>query len=384
MKKLDITTNYFRTNLRILKNFIITFDNNSIKLFDLSGNLLDNVKFTNRNIRNIEIINDNYIIVATSISILIMIINFELLEFIEVLILKTSINNIFLIKKKNLLLIDSINEIKIFDIINLNEKPIQIIYLNNCNNSCLIFNQNIFISYNYENISLYQNIKGTKIYQLSSKLKLIGNKCLTKLNGKILLILLNNKKLYTLNIRNMEIRQINLPFLINKKNIKYKSFIHMYFELFIDDNYFIYKNKDNIYIYIKNILYYIKYNNNEFQFVGLVEISVFQAIYYISYKYMKLNNIEINYIFNFDSKIGDTNSFSDYKNGILYYRPNMETKKALNIKKYFFEKELKHKKILIDINKAKKYKNNFTMKRNLKAKTKKIVNYSKSFKKKYR
>ena len=88
---------------------------------------------------------------------------------------------------------------------------------------------------------------------------------------------------------------------------------------------------------------------------------------------MKLNNIKINCISNFNSKIRDSISFSDYRNSILYYRPNIETKKALNIKEYFFEKELKHKKILIDINKAKKYKNTFTMKRNLKAKTKKIV-----------
>ena len=84
-----------------------------------------------------------------------------------------------------------------FDINNLNEKPIQVISNNSFSN--FNFNGNIIISYNYEYISLFHNIKGTKIYQLSSKLKLPGEKYLTKLNGKILLILLNNEILYTMN-----------------------------------------------------------------------------------------------------------------------------------------------------------------------------------------
>ena len=383
MKQLDLKAKYFRPNLRILKNNIITFDDKLIELFDLNGNLLDLVIFKNRNIVNIEIINDNYIIVATPLSILIMKISFNLLEFDEVL--KIPINNIFLIKKKNLLLIDSINEIIIFDIINLNEKPIQIIYHNNYNKSCLILNQNIFISYNNENISLYQNIKGTKIYQLSSKLKLIGNKCLTKLNGKLLLILLNNKKLYILNIRNMEIKQIYLPFLIvNIKDIEYKSFISS--SDYINVNSFIYKNRDNIYIYIKGILYYINYINNEFQFIKSFEFDQLKAINYLSNKYNKLNNIEINCLYNFDFKeiIHDLIFFylNNNKDRISYCRPYIEIKKALNIKKFFFKKELRHKIILINNKKTKKYKDIFIMKKNLK--TKKIVNYSNSFKKKYR
>ena len=382
MKQFDLKAKYFRPNLRILKNNIITFDDNLIELFDLNGNLLDFVIFKNRKIVNIEIINDNYIIVATFISILIMKISFNLLEFDEVL--KIPINNIFLIKKKNLLLIDSINEIIIFDIINMDEKPIQIIYNNKFNYSCLILNQNIFISYNFENISLYQNIKGTKIYQLSSKLKLIGDKHLTKLNGKLLLILLNNKKLYILNIRNMEIKQIYLPFLIvNIKDIEYKSFI-MFDYIYV--NSFIYKNRDNIYIYIKGILYYIKYINNEFQFIKSFEFDQLKAINYLSNKYNKLNNIEINCLYNSNFKeiIYDLIFFylKYNKDRISYYRPYIEIKKALNIKKFFFKKELRHKKILINNKKTKKYKDIFIMKKNLK--TKKIVNYSNSFKKKYR
>ena len=383
MKQLNLKAINFRPNLRILKNYIITFDDNLIELFDLNGNLLDNVKFTNRNIVNIEIINDNYIIVATSISILIMKINFDLLVFIEVLILKEPFKNICLIKKKNLLIIDSIYKIKIFDIINLDEKPIQTIYIG-FNNSFLILNQNIFIIYNYENISFYQNIKGTKIYQLSSKLKLIRNKCLTKLNGKILLILLHNEILFTLNLRNMEIKQkIFLFQIINGYFVEYESFFHLYFSKFSGDYNIFYKNKNNIYLYNKNNLIYIKYINNEFQFIKTFEFDELKAIDYISNKYIKLKNIEINCIFNFIpyNKFYDI-KLSDYENGILYYRPIIETKKALNVKKFFFKKESKNKNILINNKKAKKYKDIFIKKKNIKVN--KIVNYSKSFKKKYR
>ena len=128
MKVLNLTANYFKPNLRILKNYVITFWENLIALYDLEGKLLDSIIFKNRIIVNIEIVNDNYMIAATSFSILIMKINFELLEFHEVFKYST-IKNIFFIKNKNLLLINSIDNIAIFDINNLNEKPIQVIFL---------------------------------------------------------------------------------------------------------------------------------------------------------------------------------------------------------------------------------------------------------------
>ena len=379
MKIINLRANSFKPNLRILKNYIITFEDKIIELYDLKGNLLDNVIFRNRNIVNIEIINDNYMIVATSSSILIMKINFEFLEFHEVLIIPfySYIKNIFLIKNKKLLVICFETKMAIFDINNLNEKAIQVIY--NASFLNFNFNQNIFISSNYEYISLYQNIKGTQRYQLSSKLKIEGKKYLTKLNGQMLMILLNNELLYTMNIRNMKITQIKLPFQINY-GTKYKELIYKFIEKYKIES-FLYNNKNNIYIYAKDRLYYIKYINNEFQFIKSFEFDELNAINYISNKYIKLNYLKINCISNFKETVF---SFvilisSNYYERILYDRPNKMIK-MINIKKPFFKKEFTHKKIFVDI--KKKNKNKFIKKKNLN--TKKIVNNPKSFKKNYR
>ena len=210
MQTIYLTANFFKPNLRILKNYIITFNKREIKLYDLKGTILDNVIFKNRDIVNIEIIKDNYIIVSFNISIIIMKINFGILEFHKIFKLLFYskifiIRNIFLIKNKNLLVIESEDKMEIFDINNLDKKPIQVIFNKSISN--FNFNGNTIISYNNEYISLFHNIKGTKIYQLSSKLKLIGRKYITKLNGKILLIFLNNEILYSLNIKNLEINK---------------------------------------------------------------------------------------------------------------------------------------------------------------------------------
>ena len=124
------------------------------------------------------------------------------------------IYNILNIKNTNLFVVSCENKMKIYDINNANEKLIQII--NNKADSFLNFNQNIFISYNNEYISLYHNIKGNKMYQLSSKLKLVGKKSITKLNKKILLVFLDNTKLYKINIINMNIEEIDISFIMMK------------------------------------------------------------------------------------------------------------------------------------------------------------------------
>ena len=131
MKIIKLSAYFSKHNLRILKNYIITFKYNSIELYDLKGNLLDNVIFRNRTIINIEIISDNYynlhcrgifekkyLIIALSFSLLIMKINFEVLEFHEVF-QYLPITNILLIKNKNLLVINSKFKMAIFDINNL-------------------------------------------------------------------------------------------------------------------------------------------------------------------------------------------------------------------------------------------------------------------------
>ena len=379
MKIINLSATNFKPNLRILKNYIITFWDDLIELYDLKGNLLDKIIF-DRHILNIEIINNNYAIIATSFSIIIMKIYSEFSEFHEFYKFYnysfSKISNIFLIKNKNLLVIESDNKMETFDINKLNEKPIQVISNNSFSN--FNFNGNIIIFYNFEYIFLYHNIKGTKIYQLSSKLKLPGEKYFTKLNGKILLILLNNEILYTMNIRNMEISQINFPFQFINERINEKN------------NGFVYNNKNNIYIYINNYLCYIKYINNELYFIKSFKFNQLKAINYISNKYIKLNNLKFNCIYNSYYHRGDYYLFNkivldkntdvfniNFKS--LFLKLNKVITK-INIKKFFFKKQLKHKQIFVDI--KMKNKNKLIRKKNLNLIKK--VNNSKSFKKQYR
>ena len=167
--EVELKASNFSLNFRITKNYIITYDLNLLKLFDLNGYLLDYIKFSEI-IINIEIINNNYIIVQLCFSIIIMKINYGLFIFLNTKKFWEIINNIIFIKSKNLLVLSLENNITIFDINNINDIPIQVIY--NKSDSCLNLNENIFISYNYEYISFYKNVIGTKIYKLLSKLKL--------------------------------------------------------------------------------------------------------------------------------------------------------------------------------------------------------------------
>ena len=317
------------------------------------------------------------------------------------------IDNILNIKNTNLFVVSFKNKMKIYDIKNANEKLIQTII--NKTYCFLTFNQNIFISYNLNYISLYYNIKGSKIYQLSSKLKLVGSKSITKLNKKILLVLLDNKKLYKIDIINMNIEQIDLPFITEKEEEEELEFKlpKIVFD-FQKKNSFIYNNKGNIYIYIEDILYYIKYINNKFEFIESFNFSPLKAVNYLSNKYIKLSNIIINCInilLDFDEYNGYINNYINY---IIFYRPKIKsnskkdliikslleptTNKRKSNKKMNFNNKMKNKYIenikkeksikKIFINNKKEKKNIF--KRNFNLYSKQKVSHPNSFKKNYR
>ena len=69
MKEIQYDANYYEPNIRILKNYIITFHNNLVILYDLIGNKLDEKKLLFDDIfsdlytiYDICIINDNHLI----------------------------------------------------------------------------------------------------------------------------------------------------------------------------------------------------------------------------------------------------------------------------------------------------------------------------------
>ena len=393
MEVINLKAIDFKPNLRILKNYFITFDEHLIILYDLKGNILDNIRFINKYIINIEAINDNSILVVFSYIILILKINNK--EFHNMIKMPSNfkIKNIIYIKNEKLLVVNFQNEIKIFDINNSNGEPIQVI--DNSSPSCLNFNKKIFINYNYGSISIYQKIKGTKIYQLSSKLQLFGKKSFTKLNEKILLVLLEHQNIYAINMRNNKIEQIFFQNIINNKRTiinEQKSFSLTNKAGFID---FIYSNKNNIYICEIYNFKYIKYINNEYKYIESFQLNELDSINYILKKYVKLNNLifkcnENLYSIYFDihninlrfylilKDIQGFNYYNDDRYLINYYKPKIKANKEKKLSiKIFFEPFIKYRTNKNNIKRNNKY--NFLKKNKLNSK--KIVNHPKSFKK---
>ena len=114
MKQIDLIAYDFKPNLRILKDYILSFGEDIVKLFDLKGNLLDKILFGNSDIVNIEIVKKNLIIVACSSFLQIMKVNNNLFEFYDIIEMPFTIKNIFIIKNKDLLLVSFINTMEIY------------------------------------------------------------------------------------------------------------------------------------------------------------------------------------------------------------------------------------------------------------------------------
>ena len=276
-KIIDIKAIKFNPNLRILKNYFITYEHSTIKLFDLKGNQLDIIQYsddTTRNINEIIIPIDNYLIIVFQKDIFIIKIKNNKFETLNYIIGKTDINNILYIKNNNLIVKSHNDNIEILDISNIYEKTIQV--LNKESTFLFNFNKKIFVNCNYKSISFYQNIIGTKLYQLTSSIQLYGKKQIFKLNKKTLMVLLNDKNIYAIKIKKMKISEIKLPFKTNSK---------------ID---FIYNNDKNFYLFVDNVLYYVVCAKNEFQLINSFKINKLKAINYIINKYMKINKLKFN------------------------------------------------------------------------------------------
>ena len=258
MKEIEITSNNYNPNIKILKNHIVKFNEQFIYLYNMEGNLLHSININLiEDIIDICIINNNYLIGYTKYDLFKIIIKDDQLHIkdinnnreeemshdIFVPIYQNILDVIY--SAKNELLIISYNfHIEIRDINSLNENPIQKI---NIKYSFLLnMNKDLFIAFNIKSILLYKKIIGTKYYQLSSKIIVPINldnnnyKRLLKLDNKILMVLTNDI-IYLINIKTMKICQ---------------EFFLLDYPGKID---FIYKIKDNIYVCKNNNLLELKY-----------------------------------------------------------------------------------------------------------------------------
>ena len=105
MEEIKITANCYKPNIIILKNYIITFKNNLVILYDLNGLKLDTIEIEiNKQINNMYKIDNNHFLVATYNVLYDIIIFYDKLKINNQMIL---IDRIFdcLILKNNLLIL---------------------------------------------------------------------------------------------------------------------------------------------------------------------------------------------------------------------------------------------------------------------------------------
>ena len=245
------------TKATYLKDHMILFNSDSLSLllYDNKGSLLDE-KYIGFLINDIFIIDDNYIMIKKLHNILIgiKIVN-NTINFIDTLFTdRLKIYDLIYIKKSKLLVINFGNFIGIWDIDSLHKNPIQII--NNWSFYLLNFNSNLFISYGYKNISIYQKTNNMKLYQLSTILNFdISYKLsLMKLDNRTLMIVQKNE-IYLIDIRNM----------VTKNKFKFINGVGKIEPLY---------NKDkNIYLNFENYIYIIRYNKYNLEITNIIEKS---------------------------------------------------------------------------------------------------------------
>ena len=245
------------TKATYLKDHMILFNSDSLSLllYDNKGSLLDE-KYIGFLINDIFIIDDNYIMIKklSNILIRIKIVN-NTINFIDKLFTYSlKIYDLIYIKKSKLLVINFGSFIGIWDIDSFHKNPIQII--NNWSFYLLNFNSNLFISYGYKNISIYQKTNNLKLYQLSTILNfdIFYKLSLMKLDNRTLMIVQKNE-IYLIDMRNMMTKN-KFKFINGKGKIVP-----------------LYNNDKNIYLNIKNYIYIIRYNKYNLEITNIIEKS---------------------------------------------------------------------------------------------------------------
>ena len=109
-------------------------------------------------VKDICIVNNKFFIALLFDEIYGIKINNEQMESEKLLDNQDVIKNTIYLKNNRLLLVSYFDKIILYDIENIKGRPIQIIYTYSYN--LYNFNKNIFISYTYENMQLYEIING--------------------------------------------------------------------------------------------------------------------------------------------------------------------------------------------------------------------------------
>ena len=142
------------------------------------------------------------------------------------------------------------------------------------------------------------------MYQLTSNIQLNGEKEIIKLDKKTIMVLLDHKKIYLIDIKTMKLNEFHQLSETNNKFI------------------YIYKDKNNFYIYVNNIIYYYTYIKSKFylrqsinevyiytnyffnRYMGLIERKndIAQNLFSIQILKDEINKMIVNEIENYELK----------------------------------------------------------------------------------
>ena len=278
-QKINVTLNCNNPQIIFTKEYILTYDDFSIYLYDLNGNVLDEYKnYSHLNRKICEIDKNKFASFGNKSLFKIEIINNKI-EKTNIELFDLFIIDILYIKKNNLLLIQFLSSIRIMDMDSMT--IISKIYYDSLDythesilaklNSLISseeeykkyklfnFNNEIFICNNQSSLFLFKIINGPKIYQFFVKIKIENIRKLIKINSKKFMIY-NLERLYEINTQNCKVKKISMPFCKE------------------EDMDFIETIKNNIYIYENENLYLCNFSKNNLTLISLYKFDKKEAI----------------------------------------------------------------------------------------------------------
>ena len=330
----------YKINIRIMKNHIITFNDNSITLYDLNGNFLHylNVPYF---ILDIRIINDNiFFLEFKNKLIFISIFDDELITIFDLSIIKYI--DFLYMKESNNLIISTFNNIMILYLNNFSSfKAIISQNINLKQRNLLKIKKNIFIAYNISYISIFKKKDTENIYQLVSTLRFGEINNLIKINSKTLLVS-QIDQIYFVFLDKMKLELINLP--LTNMNLNNNEEQKIYFMNSIDNYVFLYKN---------NTFHILYYSNKNLKLITSIKQNEYNTLnyvynFYIERKYPKVSiRIKLR-----DKNFKFKDSFEENEN-IKFIDILGHTDPYTNINKIYFKKEIIYFKIQNNILKNK-------------------------------
>ena len=181
-KEIEEKNNDYEPNILFLKDYIIIYENNTIHIYNLFGELKTETTFLKR--IKITKLYDNEIIIINKYNFISYRINNGNLEELLNYQFTNIIQDIIYLEKYNFLIVNFKSMIKLFDYYNLEKGHLQVVNkkIDKLYNLKICkWNDDMIIGYNYSFIILFQKVNNSNSFQILSKVILKGKKIKDKI-----------------------------------------------------------------------------------------------------------------------------------------------------------------------------------------------------------